>query len=123
MKTRRPIKSKTKKLTLKSQGQKISVSVRNDRKKQKLYEMESLNDPVAERNRLNAINAKRNRDRKQQLQEAEDEIEKLREENEELKAETDNYKDQLEDAMSREPAYLKTCRMLSFGAIGHSMQR
>jgi len=117
MKTRRPIKSKTKKLTLKSQGQKISVSVRNDRKKQKLYEMESLNDPVAERNRLNAINAKKNRDRKkQQLQEAEEEIEKLREENEELKLETDNYKDQLEDAM-RELKNLKQLFKTQVGSL------
>merc|ERR1711988_1313249 len=93
-----------------SQGQKISVSVRNDRKKQKLYEMESLNDPVAERNRLNAINAKKNRDRKkQQLQEA-------GEENEELKAETDNYKDQLEDAM-RELKNLKQLFKTQVGSL------
>ena len=69
--------------------------------------MSSLADPVAEKNRLNAINAKKNRDRKkQQLQAAEVEIEKLREENEELKAETDNYKDQL-DAARQELAMLK----------------
>merc|ERR1712045_184914 len=99
MKTRRPIKSKTKKLTLKSQGQKISVSVRNDRKKQKLYEMESLNDPVAETNRLNAINAKKNRDRKkQQLQEAEEEISRLKDENEDLRSEQERVRDDLENA-------------------------
>jgi len=116
LKTRRPIKPSTKKLTLKSQGKKISVSVRNE-KKQKLYEMESLNDPVAERNRLNAINAKKNRDRKkQQLAEAEDEIEKLREENEELKAETDNYKDQLEEAM-RELKSLKQLFKTQVGSL------
>merc|ERR1719210_1626318 len=68
-------------------------------KKQKLYEMEPLKDPVAERNRLNALNAKKNRDRKkQQLLEANSEIEKLREENDELRAETDSYKDMLDDA-------------------------
>merc|ERR1719277_708577 len=97
MKTRRPIKSKTKKLTLKSQGQKISVSVRNDRKKQKLYEMESLNDPVAEKNRLNALNAKKNRDRKkQQLAEAEEEIEELRAEMENNREELDEVRHQLD---------------------------
>jgi len=92
-------------ITLTSQGKRFSVSV--NRKKRKLYEMEPLNDPVAEKNRLNALNAKKNRDRKkQQLMMAEEEIEKLKEENEELKAETDNYKDQL-DAARQELEELK----------------
>ena len=50
-------------------------------------------------NRLNALNAKKNRDRKkQELLEATTEIEKLREENDELRAESDSYKDMLDDA-------------------------
>merc|ERR1719221_114486 len=67
-------------------------------KKQKLYEMEPLVDPVAEKNRLNALNAKKNRDKKkQQLAEAEVEIEKLREENEELRAEMENNREELDE--------------------------
>jgi len=73
------------------------ISLNN--KKQKLYEMEPLNDPVAERNRLNALNAKKNRDRKkQQLQEADEEISRLREENDDLRAEGDRIKDDLAKA-------------------------
>merc|ERR1719369_1482067 len=68
-------------------------------KKQKLYEMEPLNDPVAERNRLNALNAKKNRDRKkQQLQEAEEEINRLKDENEDLRTEQERVRDDLERA-------------------------
>jgi len=74
-------------------GRKYCVSLK---KKPKLYEMAPLNDPVAEKNRLNALNAKMNRDRKkQQLQEAEEEIDRLKEENEELKTEADQVKDEL----------------------------
>jgi len=84
--------------TLKSAGRKFKVSVDSD-KKRKLYEMEPLADPVAERNRLNAMNAKKNRDRKkQQLAEAEDEISRLREENDELRAEAGDVKDELAEA-------------------------
>jgi len=36
-------------------------------KKKKLYEMESFADPAKERERRNALNAKRNRDRKKAL--------------------------------------------------------
>ena len=104
MKSKRPANF-NKEITLTSQGKRFSVSV--NKKKRKLYEMEPLNDPVAEKNRLNALNAKKNRDRKkQQLMMAEEEIEKLKEENEELKAETDNYKDQL-DAARQELEELK----------------
>eukprot|EP00092_Neocalanus_flemingeri_P056591 GFUD01067106.1.p1 GENE.GFUD01067106.1~~GFUD01067106.1.p1 ORF type:complete len:287 (-),score=76.17 GFUD01067106.1:307-1167(-) len=74
-------------------ARKYSISVN---KKQKLYEMEPLKDPMAERKRLDALNAKKNRDRKkQQLQEAEEEIDRLKDENEELKSEADQVKDEL----------------------------
>jgi len=74
-------------------GRKYSISLN---KKQKLYEMEPLKDPAAERNRLNALNAKKNRDRKKlQLQDAEEEIDRLKEENEDLKSEADLVKDEL----------------------------
>jgi len=69
--------------------------------------MEPLVDPVAEKNRLNALNAKKNRDRKkQQLAEAESEISRLREENEELRTEADEARDALV-AARRELAELK----------------
>jgi len=86
-------------------GKKYKVSI--SQKKRKLYEMEPLVDPVAEKNRLNALNAKKNRDKKkQQLAEAESEISRLREENEELKSEADEMRDELE-AARREMAELR----------------
>jgi len=88
-----------------SAGRKYKVSI--SQKKRKLYEMEPLVDPVAEKNRLNALNAKKNRDRKkQQLAEAESEISRLREENEELRTEADEARDALV-AARRELAELK----------------
>ena len=106
MKSKRPANfGKQKQLVLTNKGQRFSVPV--SRRKRKLYEMEPLADPVAERNRLNALNAKKNRDRKkQQLQMAEEEIDKLREENDELRAESENFRDQLDEAR-RELAALK----------------
>ena len=96
LKTKKPANFASKQITLTSQGKKFSVSV--DRRKKKLYEMGKLQDPVAEKNRLNALNAKKNRDRKkQQLAEAEVEIEKLREENEELRAEMENNREELDE--------------------------
>ena len=84
-------------------------------KKQKLYEMEPLVDPVAEKNRLNALNAKKNRDKKkQQLAEAEQTIVELREENEELRAEAEEVRDELEEAR-RELAELRSQLKLSGG--------
>jgi len=97
LKSRRPPTVSKRQLTITSQGQKYDIPVR--RNKKKLYEFEPLKDPIAERNRLNALNAKKNRDRKkQELLEATTEIEKLREENDELRAESDSYKDMLDDA-------------------------
>ena len=97
LKSRRQPTVTKKQLTITSQGQKYDIPVR--RNKKKLYEFEPLKDPIAERNRLNALNAKKNRDKKKyELQQATVEIEKLREENEELRAETDDYRDKLESA-------------------------
>jgi hypothetical protein len=93
------MKSKSKSTLIKdrlSSSKRYSISIN---KKQKLYEMEPLKDPVAERNRLNALNAKKNRDRKkQQLEEAEQEIDRLKDENDDLKSEADRVKDELADA-------------------------
>merc|ERR1712115_213465 len=100
IKKTQPMKSKNKNTLIKDRltsSKRSPVFLSN--KKQKLYEMEPLKDPVAEKNRLNALNAKKNRDRKkQQLQEAEQEISRLREENEELRTEAEEVKDELESA-------------------------
>merc|ERR1719295_986226 len=45
-----------------SGGRKYKVNNSISQKKRKLYEMEPLGDPIAEKNRLNALNAKKNRD-------------------------------------------------------------
>ena len=101
-----------------SGGRKYKVSI--SQKKQKLYEMEPLNDPVAEKNRLNALNAKKNRDRKkQQLAEAESEISRLKDENDELRTEAEETRDELETAR-RELAELRAL-MKSSSASRHSV--
>ena len=77
--------------------------------------MEPLGDPVAEKKRLNALNAKKNRDKnKQQLAEAESEISRLREENEELRTEAEEARDEL-DAARRELSELKALMKLQSG--------
>jgi len=118
MKSKKPAnfnKSKKTIRTLISKGQQISVPV--SRRKKKLYEMEPLRDPVAEKNRQNALNAKKNRDKKKaELQEAEVEIDRLREENDDLRAESDNYRDQLE-AARQELNMLKQLYKASNGAL------
>merc|ERR1711971_1493428 len=96
--------------TLISKGQQFSVPV--SRRKRKLYELEPLCDPVAEKNRQNALNAKK----KAELQEAAVEIDRLREENEDLRSESDNYRDQLE-AARRELDMLKQMYKASNGAL------
>jgi len=95
-----PMKSKSKNILIKDRltsSRRTPICLSN--KKQKLYEMEPLKDPMAERNRLNALNAKKNRDRKkQQLQEAEEEINRLKDENEDLRTEQERVRDDLEMA-------------------------
>jgi len=108
-KSRRPPTTNRRHLTITNQGQKYDIPLKKGKKK--LYECDPLNDPIAERNRLNALNAKKNRDKKKyELQQATVEIEKLREENEELRAETDDYRDKL-DSANRELEKLR--RMLN----------
>jgi len=70
--------------------------------KKKLYELQRpLDNPQAERCRLNAINAKKNRDRKKrELEAASSEIERLRRENAELKAEAENAREEREEAFA-----------------------
>ena len=113
LKSRRPATANRRHLTITNQGQQYDIPLKKGKKK--LYECDPLNDPIAERNRLNALNAKKNRDKKkQELQQATVEIEKLREENEELRAETDEYRDKL-DSANRELEKLR--RMLNIEGV------
>ncbi len=76
-------------------------------RKRKLYELGPLDNPDAERCRLNALNAKKNREKKKrQLAEAAQEIDRLRSENSVLRTEADEVRDQLEQAR-RELARLR----------------
>merc|ERR1712048_1500083 len=113
LKSKRPATANRKHLTITNQGQKYDIPLKKGKKK--LYECDPLNDPIAERNRLNALNAKKNRDKKKyELQQATVEIEKLRGENEELRAETDDYRDKL-DSANRELEKLR--RMLNIEGV------
>lgn len=69
-------------------------------KKRKMYELnDPLPDPEAEKCRLNAINAKKNRERKKrELEAAEREIHRLRNENSELRNEAENAREELDEA-------------------------
>merc|ERR1712130_1060696 len=100
IKKTQPMKSKNKNTLTKDRltsSKRSPVFLSN--KKQKLCEMEPLKDPVAEKNRLNALHGKKNRDRKkQQLQEAEEEINRLKDENEDLRSEQERVRDDLENA-------------------------
>jgi len=91
------LQSVTKKFDLKSSRGRRTIN-----KKKKLYELQKpLANPQAERCRLNAINAKKNRDRKKrELEAAESEIARLRRENAELKAEAEAARDEREEAFA-----------------------
>lgn len=68
-------------------------------RRRKLYELGPLENPDEERCRLNALNAKKNREKKKrQLAEAAQEIDRLRNENSLLRTEADEVRDQLEQA-------------------------
>jgi len=100
-------------------GQRFKISM--SQKKRKLYEMGPLTDPSAERNRLNALNAKKNRDKKKaQLTEAEEEIQRLRSENEDLRTEAEEVKDELEEAR-QELRALKEALKLQHGSHHSSL--
>jgi hypothetical protein len=73
----------------------------SDNKKLKLYEVDRpLNNPEAEKCRLNAINAKKNRERKKaQLNKAETEISRLRSENAELREQAMTVREELDHAL------------------------
>merc|ERR1719495_1319201 len=69
-------------------------------RKRKLYELEApLANPAAEKCRLNAINAKKNRERKkQELAVPDTTIARLRTENEALREEAESARDELDEA-------------------------
>lgn len=68
----------------------------NGKAKRKLYEMAPFSDPDMERCRLNAINAKINRDKKKKEKNAlQSEMSKLQQENQELKKKNKKYRKQL----------------------------
>ena len=69
-----------------------SKSSRSSGRKQKLYEMGEFKDPAMEQKRINAINAKRNRDRKRKEKNSlEKSMSILRQENERLKKKNVKY--------------------------------
>ena len=69
-------------------------------KKTKVYEMEKFSDPIKEKSRLNAINAKKLRDKKKrQLYAAEEEIKNLREANQALMMEKDEAERKFTEAI------------------------
>ena len=66
------------------------------KKKQKLYEMSPFSDPDMEQKRLNAINARKNRERKRKEKNSmQKSMDILREENERLQKKNDKYKNRL----------------------------
>merc|ERR550519_1681545 len=83
--------------------------------KRKMYEMAPLADPAAGKCRQNALNAKKNRDRKkQELEEAATEIAQLRSENQDLRSEADTVREELA-AARRELRELREQMKLSPG--------
>lgn len=82
-------------------SKKISRSEQNRLKKIKLYEVAApLANPEAEKCRLNAINAKKNRERKKaQLEVAQKQIEELKSENRALRQEANSVREDLDCAL------------------------
>ena len=82
-------------------------------RKRKLYELDApLPTPELEKCRLNAINAKKNRDlKKQQLELASTEIKRLRRENVELRDEVDNAREEMEELRAEMTAMREEFKM------------
>jgi len=105
----RPVRRNRKKLTAeqvlkRTKNSPITPKRKQQRgnKKLKLYEVNCpLNNPEAEKCRLNAINAKKNRERKKaELQVAAEEIAQLRSENAQLREQAENVREDLDHALS-----------------------
>jgi len=86
---------------IQASSKKISRSEQNRLKKIKLYEVAApLANPEAEKCRLNAINAKKNRERKKaQLEVAQKQIEELKSENRALRQEANSVREDLDCAL------------------------
>jgi len=82
-------------------------------RKRKLYELDSpLPTPELEKCRLNAINAKKNRDlKKQQLEMASAEIKRLRRENTELRDEVNSAREEMEELRAEMAAMKEQFKM------------
>eukprot|EP00088_Acartia_fossae_P047275 TRINITY_DN5126_c0_g1_i1.p1 TRINITY_DN5126_c0_g1~~TRINITY_DN5126_c0_g1_i1.p1 ORF type:complete len:334 (+),score=118.12 TRINITY_DN5126_c0_g1_i1:447-1448(+) len=93
--------SKRKRQAAKKSSSSKTSNTANSSCKLKLYEVDQpLKDPEAEKCRLNAINAKKNRDRKKaQLSMAVAEISRLQTENAELRGEVEDVREELAEAL------------------------
>jgi len=105
----KPVRRNRKKLTAeqvlrrtKNSPIKPKRTQQRNNKKLKLYEVDCpLNNPEAEKCRLNAINAKKNRERKKnELYYAETEIARLKSENAELREQAENVREDLDHALN-----------------------
>jgi len=127
----RPVRRNRKKLTAEQVLRKAKNSPIKPKRKQnklskklKLYEVNCpLNNPEAEKCRLNAINAKKNRERKKaELQIAAEEIALLRSENAELREQAENVREELDHALS-EIQELKSLMKLAGIPVGNKRKR
>ena len=93
-------------------------------RKRKLYELDApLDNPAAEKCRLNAINAKKNRERKkQELAVAEDTIAALRNENEALREEAESARDELDEARQEIEAMRAQLKQAGLPVLGKRLR-
>jgi len=109
---------------IQASSKKISRSEQNRLKKIKLYEVAApLANPEAEKCRLNAINAKKNRERKKaQLEVAQKQIEELKSENRALRQEANSVREDLDCAL-QEIQQLKSLMKLAGLPVGNKKRR
>jgi len=93
-------------------------------RKRKLYELDApLANPAAEKCRLNAINAKKNRERKkQELAVAETTIARLRTENEALREEAESARDELDEAREEIEAMRAQLKQAGLPVLGKRLR-
>ena len=116
--------SKRKRLSAKKSSVSKTSAAANSACKLKLYEVDQpLKDPEAEKCRLNAINAKKNRDRKKaQLSMAVAEISRLQTENAELRGEVEDVREELAEALN-EIKQLKALMKLAGLPVGNNKKK
>jgi len=105
-------------------SKKITKNEQRKLKKIKLYEVDApLANPEAEKCRLNAINAKKNRERKKaQLEIAQKQIHELRSENRALREEATSVREDLDSAL-QEIQQLKSLMKLAGLPVGNKKRR